>query len=56
MDPATLDPFDGYKNTIDDQLEDAVAVLDAFYDDLLVMPTWGRRGPVTSMDTVVWSA
>ena len=28
---ATLDPFHGYKNAIDDQLEDAVAVLDAFY-------------------------
>jgi transposase len=26
---ATLDPFHGYKNAIDDQLEDAVAVLDA---------------------------
>jgi transposase len=24
---ATLDPFRGYKNAIDDQLEDAVAVL-----------------------------
>ena len=53
---ATLDPFHGYKNAIDDQLQDARSVLDAFYDDLLVMPTWGRRGPVTSMDTVVWSA
>ncbi len=28
---ATLDPFHGYKNAIDGQLEDAVAVLDAFY-------------------------
>jgi transposase len=28
---ATLDPFHGYKNTFDDQLEDAVAVLDAFH-------------------------
>ena len=28
---ATLDPFHGYKNAIDDQLEDAVAVLDAFH-------------------------
>jgi transposase len=27
---ATLDPFHGYKNAIDDELEDAVAVLDAF--------------------------
>ncbi len=27
---ATLDPFHGYKNAIDDQLQDAVAVLDAF--------------------------
>ncbi len=28
---ATLDPFHGYKNAIGDQLEDAVAVLDAFH-------------------------
>lgn len=28
---ATLDPFHGYKNVIDDQLEDATAVLDAFH-------------------------
>ena len=28
---ATLDPFHGYKNAIDDELEDAVAVLDAFH-------------------------
>lgn len=28
---ATLDPFHGYKNAIDDQLHDAVAVLDAFH-------------------------
>ena len=28
---ATLDPFHGYKNAIDDQLQDAVAVLDAFH-------------------------
>ena len=28
---ATLDPFHGYKNAIDDQLQDAVAVVDAFH-------------------------
>ena len=28
---ATLDPFHGYKNAIDDQLDDAVVVLDAFH-------------------------
>jgi hypothetical protein len=28
---ATLDPFHDYENAIDDQLEDAVAVLDAFH-------------------------
>jgi hypothetical protein len=28
---ATLDPFHGYKNAIDNQLDDAVAVLDAFH-------------------------
>ena len=31
MQIATLDPFQGYKSAIDDQLEDAVAVLDAFH-------------------------
>ena len=31
IDVATLDPFHGYKNAIDDQLDDAVAVLDAFH-------------------------
>jgi len=28
---ATLDPFHGYKNAIDDKLQDAVAVVDAFH-------------------------
>ena len=28
---ATLDPFQGYKNAIDDQLDDATCVLDAFH-------------------------
>ena len=28
---ATLDPFHGYKNAIDDELQDATAVLDAFH-------------------------
>ncbi|GAA2468987.1 hypothetical protein GCM10009858_02870 [Terrabacter carboxydivorans] len=28
---ATLDPFQGYKNAVDDQLEDAVAVVDTFH-------------------------
>jgi transposase len=28
---ATLDPFHGYKNAIDDQLADAISVLDAFH-------------------------
>jgi transposase len=28
---ATLDPFHGYKNALDDELEDAIAVLDAFH-------------------------
>ena len=35
---ATLDPFHGYKNAIDDQLQDADAVLDAFYVEVPVMP------------------
>jgi transposase len=53
---AALDPFRGYANALRDSLSDAVQVLDAFYDDLLVMPTWGRHGPVTSADAVVGSA
>lgn len=28
---ATLDPFHGYKNAINDELTDAIAVLDAFH-------------------------
>ena len=28
---ATLDPFQGHKNALDDELEDAIAVLDAFH-------------------------
>ena len=28
---ATLDPFQGYKNAIDDQLQNATSVLDAFH-------------------------
>lgn len=31
IDIATLDPFQGYKNAIDDRLEDATCVLDAFH-------------------------
>ena len=34
---ATLDPFHGYKNAIDDQLDDAVAVLDAFHITRIVL-------------------
>ncbi|MFF5021306.1 transposase [Micrococcus luteus] len=35
VETATLDPFQGYKNAIDDQLEDATCVLDAFHFDKL---------------------
>ncbi len=39
---ASLDPFRGYANAIRDELPDAVAVLDAFYAEVLVMPmSWG---------------
>ena len=53
---ATLDPFQGYKNAIDDQLEDATRVLDAFHivklgtaavDDVrrrIQQETFGHRG------------
>ena len=42
MQNATLDPFHGYKNAIDDQL-DARAVLDAFH--VVKLATRSRRGP-----------
>ena len=35
---ATLDPFHGYKNAIDEKLGDAEVVVDAFYAEVLVMP------------------
>ena len=42
---ATLDPFQGYKNAIDDQLQDATSVLDAFHIVKLAgdAPGEGRR-------------
>lgn len=49
---AALDPFRGYANALRDGLSDAVAVLDAFYAEVLVMPMsprnrlLGRRGAV----------
>ena len=42
---ATLDPFHGYKNAIDDQLEDAIAVLDAFHVVKLASARRRRRPP-----------
>jgi len=44
---ATLDPFHGYKNAIDDELEDAVAVLDAF------LPRKREVPPVVKLATKV---
>ena len=35
---ATLDPFHGYKNAINEKLGDAEVVVDAFYAEVLVMP------------------
>ena len=40
MEVATLDPFRGYKNAIDDKLADATAVLDAFH----IVALAGRGG------------
>jgi transposase len=51
-----MDGFTGFKTATTQALPDAVAVMDPFYDDLMVMPTWGRHGPVTSADTVAGSA
>jgi transposase len=51
-----MDGFTGFKTATSEELPDAVAVMDPFYDDLPVMPTWGWHRPVTSADTVVRSA
>jgi hypothetical protein len=51
-----MDGFTGFKTATAEELPDAVAVMDPFYDDLMVMPTWGRRGPVTRLDPVARSA
>ena len=53
---ATLDPFRGYANALRDELSEAVPVLDAFYADLLVMPTWPAFTLLTSVRGVVRSA
>ena len=53
---ATLDPFHGYKNAINDQLEDAVAVLDAFYAEVLVMSMCRMSVLVGSLSGLVRSA
>lgn len=66
---ATLDPFRGYKNALDDELEDATAVLDAFHivklgtdavDDVrrrVQQQTLGHRGrkgdPMYSISTIL---
>ena len=36
-----MDGFTGFKTATSEELPDAVAVMDPFYADLLVMPTWG---------------
>jgi transposase len=51
-----MDGFTGFKTAKAEELPDAVAVMDPFYDDLLVMPTWGWRGPVSWTDMTVRSA
>ena len=60
---AALDPFHGYKNAIDDQLADAISVLDAFHvvrlggqavDEVrrrVQQATTGRRGRKTTRST-----
>ncbi|TCJ75776.1 UNVERIFIED_ORG: transposase [Dietzia maris] len=45
---AALDPFAGYKTAIDDKLEDATAVLDAFH-----LVKLGTRGPSRAARRVV---
>ncbi len=51
-----IDPSAPYAAGIRRALPHARIVLDHFYDDLLVMPTWGWHRPVTSADTIVGSA
>jgi transposase len=51
-----MDGFTGFKTATSEELPDAVAVMDPFYDELLVMPIWGWHGPVTSADTIAGSA
>jgi transposase len=53
---ATLDPFHGYKDAIDDQLEDARSVLDASYADVLVMPRSSGPGLAGAVAGLVSSA
>lgn len=43
-------------NAIDDQLEDVVSVVDAFYADVLVMPMSAEPGLVGAVDGLVRSA
>jgi len=45
-----MDGFTGFKTATSEQLPDAVAVMDPFYDDVLVMPTWGWCVLVTSAE------
>ncbi len=45
---ATLDPFHGYKNAMDDQLVDAIAVFDAFHVVKLVTAAVDESAAVSS--------
>jgi len=45
-----MDGFTGFKTAAAEVLPDAAAVMDPFYDDVLVMPTWGRCVLVTSAE------
>ena len=50
---ATLDPFQGYKNAIDDQLQDATSVLDAFHIVKLAGDAPGEVRHRVQQDTTV---
>jgi len=44
LEVVAMDGFTGFKTATTEELPDAVAVMDPFYDDLLVMPTWAQCG------------
>ena len=42
-----MDPSAAFRSAVAPLLPKARVSVNHFYDDLLVMPTWGRRGPLS---------